>query len=48
MDLVLTGLQSKELFVYMNIVIYASSLEEHKRKYNLLIERLNEANLKLA
>jgi len=30
-----------------DIVIYASSLEENERKYNLLIERLNKANLKL-
>jgi len=27
--------------------IYATSLEEHARKYNLLIERLRKANLKL-
>ncbi|XP_029675230.1 uncharacterized protein LOC115242829 [Formica exsecta] len=48
MDLVLTGLQGKELFVYMDdIVIYATSLEEHERKYNALMERLREANLKL-
>ena len=41
MDLVLTGLQGEELFVYMDdIVIYAASLEEHERKYNLLIEQL--------
>jgi len=48
MDLVLSGLQDEELFVYMDdIVIYATSLEEHTRKYNLLIERLQQANLKL-
>ena len=48
MDLVLSGLQGRELFVYMDdIVIYATSLEEHERKYNLLIERLRKANLKL-
>ncbi|KMQ85713.1 hypothetical protein RF55_15566, partial [Lasius niger] len=48
MDLVLTGLQGEELFVYMDdIVIYATSLEEHERKYNALIERLRQANLKL-
>jgi len=50
MDLVLSGLQNKELFVYMNdfdIVIYGTSLEEHEKKvYNLLIERLRKANLK--
>jgi len=47
MDLVLTGLQGKELFVYMdNIVIYAT-LEEHERKYNLLIKRFRNADLKL-
>ncbi|KAM0724679.1 Retrovirus-related Pol polyprotein from transposon 17.6 [Formica fusca] len=48
MDLVLTGLQGKELFVYMDdIVIYATSVEEQERKYSALIERLREANLKL-
>lgn len=48
MDLVLTGLQGEELFVYMDdIVVYASSLEEHERKYNTLIQRLREANFKL-
>jgi len=30
-----------------DIVIYAILLEEHERKYNLLIERLCKANLKL-
>jgi len=30
-----------------DIVIYATSLEEHTKKYNLLIERLRQANLKL-
>jgi len=34
MDLILSGLQGEELFVYMNdIVIYATSLQEHERKY---------------
>jgi len=48
MDLVLSGLQGEELLVYMDdIVIYATSLEEHARKYNLLIERLRRTNLKL-
>ena len=48
MDLVLSGLQSEELFVYMDdVVIYAALLEEHKRKYNLLIERLRKTDLKL-
>lgn len=31
----------------MDIVIYATSLEEHERKYNLLIKRFRKANLKL-
>lgn len=46
MDLVLTGLQGEELFVY-DIVIYARSLEEHEKKYYALIYRLRKANLKL-
>ena len=48
MDLVLSGLQGQELFVYMDdIVLYTTSLEEHARKCNLLIDRLRKANLKL-
>ena len=30
-----------------DIVIYTASLEEHERKYNLLIDRFRKANLKL-
>ena len=48
MDLVLTGLQGNELFVYLdNIVLYANSLEEHEEKFNKLMDRLSAANLKL-
>ena len=48
MDRVLSGLQGIELFVYMDdIVIYASSLEEHTRKLLTLLERLDKANLTL-
>jgi len=48
MDNVLSGLQGNELFVYMDdIVIYARSLEEHAIKFNRLMARLREANLKL-
>ena len=48
MDLVLTGPQETELFVYLNdIVLYANSLEEHEEKFNKLMERLSVANLKL-
>ena len=48
MDLVLTGLQGTELFVYLDdIVLYANSLEEHEEKFNKLMERLSAANLKL-
>jgi len=48
MDLILLGLQGQELCVYIyDIVVYATSLEEHVRKYNLLIDRLRKANLKL-
>lgn len=48
MDTVLTGLQGVELFVYLDdIVIYAKDLQEHREKYNKLIHRLREANLKL-
>jgi len=48
MDNVLTGLQGNELFVYMDdIVIYARSLKEHEIKFNRLMARLRDANLKL-
>lgn len=48
MDNVLSGLQGNELFVYMDdIVIYARSLQEHSVKFNRLMKRLRDANLKL-
>ncbi|XP_039308185.1 uncharacterized protein LOC120358336 [Solenopsis invicta] len=48
MDQILTGLQGVELFVYMDdIVVYASSLQEHEIKMNKLMDRLRSANLVL-
>ena len=48
MDLVLTGLQGTELFVYLDdMVLYANSLEEDEEKFNKLMERLSAAKLKL-
>lgn len=48
MDQVLVGLQGTELFVYMDdIVVYASSLQEHDIKIKILMNRLREANLQL-
>lgn len=48
MDNVLSGLQRNELFVYMDdIVVYARSIEEHEVKFNRLMKRLADANLKL-
>ena len=48
MDQVLSGLQGLELFVYMDdIVIYASSLEEHSHKLKRLLGRLKTAGLTL-
>lgn len=48
MDLVLSGLQGIELFVYMDdIVIYADSLEEHARKLRTLLARLQNSGLTL-
>ena len=44
MDLVLTGLQGTELFVYLDdIVLYANSLEEHAEKFNKLMERFKSS-----
>lgn len=49
MNIILSGLTPEECLVYMDdILIYANSLEEHEKKYNRLIERLREYNLKLA
>lgn len=49
MDRVLSGLQGIELFVYMDdIVIYASSLEEHSLKLKSLLSRLQSAGLALS
>ena len=48
MDLILSGLQGIELFVYIDdIVIYADSLEEHSRKLRTLLARLQNAGLAL-
>ena len=48
MDQVPTGLQGIELFVYMDdIVIYATSLEEHSRKLKSLLARLKTLGLAL-
>lgn len=48
MDLVLTGLQGEEMFVYLDyIALYARSLWEHEIKFYNLIGRLRLANLKL-
>lgn len=41
MDLVLAGLQSEEMFVYLDyIVLCVRSLREHEIKFNKLMERL--------
>jgi len=48
MDLVLTGMQGNEIFVYLDdIVLYSSSLTEHAIKFEKLATRLRRANLKL-
>lgn len=44
MDRVLCGLQGVELFVYMDdIVVFASTLEEHEIKIRKLFHRLSSA-----
>lgn len=48
MNTVLTGLQGLECFVYLDdIVIYASSIEEHSRKLKLIFSKLRENTLLL-
>nr|XP_034195197.1 uncharacterized protein LOC117611373 [Osmia lignaria] len=46
MNNVLDGLQGLELFVFIDdIVVYASSLQEHETKVNRMMAKLREANL---
>ena len=46
MDLVSTGLQGIEFFVYLDdIVLYANSLEEHEEKCNKLMERCSKSQI---
>ena len=48
MDIVLSGLQGNDLFVYLDdIVIYANTLEEHATKFCRLANRLSKAGLTL-
>lgn len=48
MDLVLSGLQNEACFVYLDdVVIFAKDLKEHEEKFDLVMNRLREANLKL-
>ena len=48
MNLVLLGLQDSELLVYLDdVIIFASSLEEHAKKVKRLFERLQAAKLSL-
>ena len=47
MDIVLTGLQGTELFVYLDDVLYADTLEEHEAKFDELMNRLRKSNLHL-
>ena len=45
MDLTLSDLQGIELCVYLDdIIIFASSLEEHLKRFRRLIKRLGNAN----
>ena len=46
MDLVLSGLQGVELYVYLDdIIVFATDLEDHRKKFRRLMKRLDEANL---
>jgi hypothetical protein len=48
MNTILTGLEGSQCFVYLDdIVIYASSIEEHSSKLKNVFQRLRINNLKL-
>ena len=48
MDMVLMGLQGREVFVYLDdIVVYAKTLTEHNEKCRNVFDRLRRANLSL-
>jgi len=48
MDLVLTGMQGNEIFVYLDdIVLYASLLTEHAIKFEKLITRIQISKFKI-
>lgn len=48
MDIVLSGLQGIEIFIFMDdIIIYSQTLEEHMQKLRRVLERLKEAGLTL-
>jgi hypothetical protein len=48
MNTILTGLEGSQCFVYLDdIVIYASSIEEHSSKLKNVFQRLRNNNLKL-
>ena len=45
MNIILFGLTPEECLVYMDdILIYANSLQEHKKKFDRLVKRLREHN----
>ena len=46
MDLVLSGLQGVELYFYLDdIIVFATDLEEHGKKFSRLMKRLDDANV---
>ena len=48
MNIVLSGLNGNEMFVYLDdVVLHAKTLNEHRQIYLKLLERLRQANLKL-
>ena len=48
MNIILSGLNGNEMFVYSDdVVLRAKTLNEQRQKYFKLIERLRKANLKL-
>ena len=47
MDLVLRDLVGNEAYVFIDVIVYGNTIEEHARLLGHVLERFDRANLKL-